>query len=169
MSTAVSDPPRTYQQWLDCLDVLCSGREERAVLRLLPEGTMPLMNGRVLDAFLQRTDETVRAMLQRRTDQFLIRLDMLLEDGDLDGAELLARRFQAVFEECFFCESLLFLPEPERNRLSEGYRAQLRSFWSRLIDGMLREAQDPFSASLEELAIQIRRMSGRRMREQVEV
>ena len=169
MITAVGEPPRTYQQWLDCLDHLRSGREERAVLLLLADGTMPLMNERVLDAFLKRTDETVRAMMQRRTNQFLLRLDQLLEDGDWDGAELLARRFQAVFEECFFFESLRFLPEPERNHLSDGYRAQLKSFWARLIDGMLQEAQDPFCAALEDLAVSIRRMSGRRMREQVEV
>ena len=162
MSTSVSEAPHTYHQWLSCLECLRAGREERAILQLLAEGTMPHMNERVTDAFVQHVDETVRAMMQRRTDR-------LLEERDWDGAELLVRRFRADVQACFFFEALPFLPQQALLTLSVGYRAQLRDFWLRLADSLADDAQHTASVALEDLAYSVRRMSGHRKQEQVEV
>ena len=124
---------------------------------------MPHMNERVTDAFVQHVDETVRTMMQRRTDRLLDRLDRLLEERDWDGAELLVRRFRADVQACFFFEALPL------HTLSAGYRAQLRDFWLRLADSLADDAQHTASVALEDLAYSVRRMSGHRKREQVEV
>lgn len=169
MSTSISEAPHTYHQWLSCLECLRAGREERAILQLLAEGTMPHMNERVTDAFVQHVDETVRTMMQRRTDRLLDRLDRLLEERDWDGAELLVRRFRADVQACFFFEALPFLPQQALHTLSAGYRAQLRDFWLRLADSLADDAQHTASVALEDLTYSVRRMSGHRKREQVEV
>lgn len=157
--SAITSPPRDYQQWLACFNHLRSFPMDAEVLRLMEQGELNRLDRRMTDQFLTRLDELVRQLLRAHIDRFMKDLDQLLESGDLEGLEIRAGRFSRRLGQCLFFEQVAFLPDDTRRQLSEGYRTQIHAFWQRLVRALEQQAEDARSGDLEELAYRIRRIA----------
>ncbi len=149
-------PPASYQEWLECFELLRQRPQNGELLRLMARGSVPALDARLLDSFLKRLDDAVRDTVQYRIQEMLSHLDEALAEADLDGAELLAIRFWNRAGDCFFFERLEGLPLRQRLELRKGYDRQLTRFWSDLADMVLRDAAEFGSSELEELALRFR-------------
>lgn len=152
-------PPVTYQEWLDCFGYIKAHPEGAAALRSLRGGAV-CREKRTLDLFLQRMDDMLRETLNRRIARFVRRVNDLLEEGDVDGVELLSIRFTRGLGDLFFFESLRDLPRDSRVQFRDGYARQLELFWSGLVAEMRAQAEQSGDERLDELAYRLARLNG---------
>lgn len=158
-NAAVIAAPANYQEWLECFRILRQQPGQFRKLRELCSGA-PIVDTYQQELYLHRLDETVTELLNGRIQRFLTRLGQLLEEGDLDGADLAAGRFCREVTQLFFFEELTWLPAGKRRSLARGYQEQLDRFWKQLVRTLCADADEHRSADLEELAQRMRRLSG---------
>ncbi len=151
--------PSNYQEWLECFGYIKEHPERTAALRSL-RGAAVSREERALDLFLQRLDEMLRETFNRRITRFLARVDDLLSEGDVDGAELQALRFCRGMGDLFFFESLRGLPGDSRTQFSNGYGKQLDCFWDGFVAQARAQAEQSREPAMEDFAYRLARMKG---------
>ena len=155
--------PTTYQEWLDCFSYVKAHPADYIELRRLRGGRLAC-DPYILDKFLQRLDETVGEVLNRGISAFLSRVGEAFEEGDFDGAEILASRFWKMAAESFFFEDLDCISPEQRETLRSGYLRQLGQFWEQFLAHLEREAEESRQDALDELVFRLRRLDPARIR-----
>lgn len=150
--------PTTYQEWLDCFAYVKVHPNDNIGFSLLRKGTLRC-DSYILDAFLQRMDETVGDVLNKRISNFLSQVSELFEEGDFEGVEMLATRFWASTSECFFFENLDCISSRQKMQFRDGYLRQLKCFWANFIRELEKDADEYRNIILEDLFFQLSRLS----------
>lgn len=133
-------PPHTYAEWAQALDMLQSKTEDQAVLRALQQGTVAWQSG-VAERLTRRLADAVNARMDMATDRFQQNIRHVGgQEGPVVQA-LLALRHELSF--LYTATDIPAIPEKERAQLC----------------GLVRQQADKMQRSLEDTARQDR--SGR--------
>lgn len=153
--TRPEQPPKTYQQWLDCFGYLAEHPGDVRAVELVRDGSYP---GKPSDAFLVRLSDTVGVLLSFFCQRFLRQLDQALEDSEPDLAPLLASRLRRDLHRCLFYRELPFLDGAYVQELDGGYTLQLQNFWRSFLTQLRRTARDSSDPRMEELMMELSRI-----------
>lgn len=148
-------PPETYAQWLDCFSYLREHPADREMLEAVAGGSYP---GRPAESYLEHLSETVSQVLTALCRRFLRQLDQALADGEPDSAPLLARRFRAQIQRCFFYRTLPFLERQYIDTLDEGFCRQLEAFWSDFLAQLGKTVRDSMDPRMEDVLLEMKRI-----------
>ncbi len=150
-------PPRSYAQWMDCMETLRRRTVPAEQLRLLALGALP--EGEAMALRLEpRLTEAVNAMLNRAARHLTARLNQCLEWGEAEEIPRALRRFRRETEACLFFRELSFLPADYRRALEDSFRQEAQRCWDQVVEPLrLRCAQTP-DARWEDLLHPLKRI-----------
>lgn len=150
-------PPRTYAQWMDCMETLRRQAVPAEQLRLLTQGVLP--EGEELVLRLEpRLTEAVNAMLNRAARHLTVRLNQCLEWGEAEEIPRALRRFRREAGACLFFRQLSFLPADYRQALEDALRREAQRCWDQVVEPLRRQCAQTPDARWEGLLYPLRRV-----------
>ncbi len=150
--------PQTYQQWLECFEMLSTGPVSGEYVESLKHGSCPGIE-KMTAKFDERLQETVNRMMNRATKHCTRSLNEALEEGDFSYIEVILRRCRREIEHCRFYRELPFLQAEFRDRLDMQVVKETNRYWDRLKGYLAKLIEETESAELYDLLYYIKRLS----------
>jgi len=162
MSAVAEQPiikvPSTYQDWLDCLDMMKSGTGVNAELfEAVCRGTF---SGTELtrNALQRQIVETVNALLNKSIKKFTGGLNDNLMFNELQQTELLFKRLKREINSSMFFMRLAFLPMEFRAELEASVKEQMGDFWADTVKLLHEQAVELSNPDLEDVLLLVNRI-----------
>lgn len=149
--------PATYQEWLDCLDVLKGTNVHgTGVYDALVSGSF--VGTEVTKAALQKQIvDAINIMLDNSAKRFIKNMNESIVFNELGQIELLFNRLKKDVKVSLFFESLDFLPKEYRDELSDSVRQQMLNLWNETTSFLYGQSLEYSNSDLEDALFLIRR------------
>lgn len=150
--------PRTYQEWLDCLEILKQGKAHRSNLYecLL---SASFLGTEVTNVALQRQIvDAINVALKNSTSSFLKNVNESILFHEVSQVDLLFRRWKKEVKVFLFFEKLDCLPEDFREKLSKAIREKLSEFWAEMIKFLYEQSLECPSSDFEDTLFLVKRI-----------
>lgn len=150
--------PATYQEWLDCLNIL----EKTSALNIgiyeaLCSGTFS--GTEVTIAALQKKIvNVINNILDNSVKRFTRNLNDSITFNELSQIELLFNRLKKDVKVTLFFENLAFLPKEFRNELSNSIKKQMLDFWNNTTLLLYEQSLEYSNSDLEDALFLIKRI-----------
>lgn len=149
--------PATYQEWLDCLDILKGTNVHgTGVYDALASGSF--VGTEVTKAALQKQIvDAINIMLDNSARRFIKNMNESIVFNELGQIELLFNRLKKDVKVSLFFESLDFLPKEYRDELSDSVRRQMLNLWNETTTFLYGQSLEYSNSDLEDALFLIRR------------
>lgn len=149
--------PATYQEWLDCLDILKGTNVHgTGVYDALVSGSFA--GTEVTKAALQKQIvDAINIMLDNSAKRFIKNMNESIVFNELGQIELLFNRLKKDVKVSLFFESLDFLPKEYRDELSDSVRRQMLNLWNETTSFLYGQSLEYSNSDLEDALFLIRR------------
>jgi hypothetical protein len=161
---AVSDPeqispPVTYEDWLNCFDVLrLDSSVDNNVAMTIANGSF-VNRGYIADRFQEKLAETINEMIDKRVSRFLRELDMIISFNELSSIVPLFVKLRNEINKCLFFSDFHFLDEDIKNELEQSVKMQTEQFWSDIMSHLQKQAVIYSNDELDDSLLLIRRIN----------
>ena len=154
----LSAPPTTYEDWLNCFDLLKSSTSvDKGVAMTIARGSF-VNKGYIAVQFHQKLAETINEMLNKRIAWFLKDLNMLISFNELSDIAPLFVKLRNEVKKCQFFIELDFLDASVKHDLEQSVRTQMEQFWSDTISFLQKQTMECSNVDLEDSLFLIRRI-----------
>lgn len=133
--------PKTYQQWMGCLEYLSKKNVSDEFVDSLSKGVCPGIE-RVMVPFLERVQDTVNEMLNRYTRNCTRSLKESLEECDFSNVETILYRNYKAMERCRFYLNIRFIPETFAGELDRRTVSEINRYWKELRIALERAVEE---------------------------
>jgi len=150
--------PVTYQEWLDCLNMLeKTNAHNFEIYEALCSG---IFSGtEVTKAALQKQIvDAINNILDNSAKRFTRNLNDSITFNELSQIELLFNRLKKDIKVTLFFENLAFLPKEFRNELSSSIKKQMLDFWNGTILFLHEQSLEYSNSDLEDALFLIKRI-----------
>lgn len=149
--------PATYQEWLDCLDILKgTNAYGTGVYDALVSGSFA--GTEVTKAALQKQIvDAINIMLDNSAKRFIKNMNESIVFNELGQIELLFNRLKKDVKVSLFFEGLDFLPKEYRDELSDSVRRQMLSLWNETTSFLYEQSLEYSNSDLEDALFLIKR------------
>lgn len=152
-------PPATYEDWLNCFDLLRKNSfVDDEVAMTIAKGSFR-NRGYIAAQFQQKLAETISEMLNNRITRFLKDLNMLISFNELSDIVPLFVKLRNEVNKCMFFTELSFLEPNIRYELEQSVKIQVENFWNDTIMFLQRQTMEFHNADLEDSLFLIRRIN----------
>jgi hypothetical protein len=130
--TILNSPPQSYQDWLNCFEIIIENNLGAENLKIIKAGK--LTGGpEVLLLFQRQLAVMLNVLLGQKIIKFTKQLNQLLECNESESIIILFKRFNKDLRDCLFFVDLQFIPEAEKTQLAQSVSGQLREFQQKVI------------------------------------
>lgn len=149
--------PQSYQQWLECFEILGTHPVSKDYMDTLKYGSCPGIEN-MTAKFHERLLETVNRMMNRATKHCTKRLNEALEDGDFSYIEVIMRRCRRDIDNCRFYRNIPFLQSEFRDELDIQVVKETKRYWDRLKGYLAELIEETESSELYDILYYIKRL-----------
>jgi len=157
VGTAIGDPPRTYQEWLDCFAHMKESKINDEYIEMLSKASL-VSNQQMSDKFQVHIVKLLNDMLDVRTKIFIKELNLLLKVNDIVDVVALFKKFSKEIKHCLFFNNMEFMPVSFRKELFTSVERQTNEFLQKLLKHLSTQALETNNFELEDALFQIRRI-----------
>ena len=151
-------PPVTYEDWLNCFDMLKSGSSvDNGTITAVARGSF-VNKGYIAAQYQQRLTETINEMLNKRISRFVKDLNLLISFSELSDIVPLFVKLRNEVNKCLFFTRLGFLDNNVKRELENSVKTQMEEFWDNTIVFLQRQALEFTNTDLEDSLLLIRRI-----------
>ncbi len=151
------DEPKTYQQWMECLDYLSKRNVTDEYIEGLRKGVCPGID-KVMIQFLERVQDTVNLMLNRYTKNCTRLLNESLEQHDYSNIEVILYRNYKSMKRCRFYLNIRFIPETYVKELDQRTVSEINRFWNELVAALETMAEESGESNVYDIIYYTNRM-----------
>lgn len=154
----ITQAPQTYNDWLDCFDVLQHKNVTKDELKLLGMGRCTASRESV--EFLEKQlIKTLNVMIKRYIKAFNKDLQMHMLYNEYDDLYRLFSGLAARFNGCLFFTGLGFLGTEFRRELRDSVVCEIRRFWDSMIASLYAQCIEHNDRSLEDVLYMMKRIT----------
>ena len=151
-------PPTTYDEWLDCFDLLKSSAfVDSRVTMTIAKGSFA-NKGYIAVQFNQKLAETINEMLNKRISRFLKDLNMLISFNELSDIVPLFVKLNNEVKKCLFFREFAFLDRGIKRELEQSIKMQMGQFWNETVTFLQNQTMEFSNVDLEDSLFLIRRI-----------
>lgn len=153
----ISHPPRDYNGWTECLDLLSSGIPESGTIGLLSQSSCPEYPG--VKAFLHaRIEKTVNAVIANCIRELRRSLRRFSDTNEIDGVHIAFVRFARDIDSCLFFIRIPFLDPSFRREMRDATEKEVLRFWTDTVSSIRMDVRKTDNRFLEEELFLIKRI-----------
>lgn len=149
--------PQSYQQWLDCFELLSKNNVSAGYIEALEEGSCPGID-HLAAPFEERVQATVNQMLKRYTGMCTRSLNEALEEGDFSEVDVLLRRQRKNMNNCRFYRYIPFLRRGFQEALDAQVSKEIERYWREMKKYLSQLVEETESADLYDIIYYIKRL-----------
>lgn len=150
--------PTTYQEWLECLQLLSSGNVHKTKVyqSLLSasfqgtEVTKVALQKQIIEALNQMLDKSMKRFIRNLNDSIVFQ--------EVEQIDFLFRRLKKDVKVALFFEELDCLPKNFREELSNSIKNQVSEFWKEMIQFLYEQALESSNTDLEDMLFLVKRI-----------
>lgn len=157
MTTAMTAPPKTYQEWLDCFAHMKEYRISEEYIEILSKGSIH-SNPQMANRFQTHIVNLINDMLDARTRRFIKELDQLMEFNDIGDVVLLFKKFNKEIKQCLFFSRLDCVTAGFKKELATSVEGQTIEFLRKVMNHLSVQAFETNNFEMEDALYQIRKI-----------
>lgn len=142
--------PKTYQQWIGCLEYLKEKNVSDEFLDSLRGAVCPGVEN-VMESFLERIQKTVNVMLNRCTRNCTRLLKDSMEEHDFSNVEVMLYRNYRAMQKCRFYLNISFIPEKFVEELDRRTVTEIKRYWRELRIALEESAEESGDSSIYDI------------------
>lgn len=158
METGAVAPPVTYENWLNCFDLLKSSLSYNSeIVEIIKKGSFT-NTGYIAGQFNNKLADAITEMLNKRISRFVKDLNMLIAFNELSDIVPLFAKLRNQFKNCLFFLDFDFLDSAIKFELEQSVKNQTKKFWNDTVSFLNGQTLEYSNVDLEDSLFLIRRI-----------